>query len=36
MLSQTIGYNNQKIKQITEHYPDVMSFINGGEREWRL
>lgn len=34
-LTQTIGYNNPKIKKISEFYPDVSEFYLGGEKEWR-
>ncbi len=35
-LSQALGYNNPKIKEIAKLYPDVSDFFRGGEREWRL
>ena len=35
-LSQALGYDNPKIKQIAKTYPDVSAFLQGGEREWRL
>ncbi len=35
-LTLAIGYNNPKIKRISELYPDISRFYSAGEREWRL
>ena len=32
-LSQALGYNNPKIKEIAKLYPDVSDFFRGGERD---
>ena len=36
MLTQALGYNNPKFKKLASMYPSIRTFIEGGEREWRL
>ena len=35
-ITLAIGYNNPKVKKISEMYSDVSDFYNGGISEWRL
>lgn len=35
-LSQVLGYNNPKYKQLNELYDDISEFYARGEKEWRL
>lgn len=34
-ISKALGYNNIKVKRISELYSDVSEFFIGGEKEWR-
>ena len=36
MLTQALGYNNPKVKKLTELYNDIGAFFAAGENEWRL
>ena len=36
MLTQALGYNNPKVKKLTELYKDIGAFFAAGENEWRL
>ena len=35
-ITLSIGYNNPKVKRISEMYSDVSAFYYGGISEWRL
>ena len=36
LLTKAVGYNTPKIKKLYKKYHNIASFIEGGEREWRL
>ena len=35
-ITLSIGYNNPKVKRISEMYSDVSAFYYGGISEWRF
>ena len=35
-ITNALGYNTPKVKQIAELYDDVSMFYNGGEKEWKF
>lgn len=34
-ITLSLGYNNPKVKRLSQLYPDISVFYSGGEREWR-